>query len=120
MASTRAQQGTLITQAASNGFLNQVVGSLVAMAISVIEEASTVADHANRLKFANAIVANPTYQATFMLPGYLQSANISAAAGTPASIADADVDAQTINIFNFYANQYAAQIVTGAALNLGS
>jgi hypothetical protein len=119
MASTRIQQGQLVTQAATNGFLAQVLGSLISAAIGVFSELGTTPNHANRLAFARAIAANPQTQATNMLPGYLQSTAIVAAAGTPASILDADVDTETAALFNTYANWYGAQIVIGPVPQIG-
>jgi hypothetical protein len=120
MASTRAQQGNLIAAAATNGFRDQVVGSLLAYSIAVLFEGAAIVNHVNRLALARAVVQAPQSQATVMLPGYLQSANILAAAGTPASIADVDVDAETSTLFNFYANLYASQLAYGPALQVGS
>jgi hypothetical protein len=120
MASTRTQQGQLVTQASMNGFLSQVLGSLVNAAIGVFTEAGTTPNHANRLAYARAIAANPQTQASNMLPGYLQSPAISAAAGTPASILDSDVDAQTSALFNTYANWYAQQIAFGPVPQIGN
>ncbi len=120
MASTRAQQGNLIAAAATNGFRDQVVGSLLAYSIAVLSEGAAVANHANRLALARQIILTPQTQALAMVPGYLQNANILAAAGTPASIADADVDAESNTLFNFYANLYVTQLGYGPALQVGS
>jgi len=116
MASTRAQQGALLTDPT---FLAQMTGSLLAMAYAVITEPVGTANHVNRVLFANAIIGTPSYQAKYMMPGVIPAANIIAAAGTPASIADADVDARVVFVFNFYANQFAAQLNSGVILTLG-
>lgn len=117
MASTRAQQGALIKDPT---FISQLTGALLAMAYAVVNEAVGVTNHANRLTYANAILVNPASQAAIMAPGVLPYAPILAAAGTPASILDSDVDARVIAVYNYYANQYAAQSIVGAPLNLGS
>jgi hypothetical protein len=120
MASTRSQQGALITAATSNGFLAQAVGSVLAYAVGVLTEGAGVNDHVNRLGFARAVINAPVSTTVWLLPGYLQNANIVAACGTPASIADADVDAQTATIWNVFANAYAAQLQAGTPLQFGS
>lgn len=120
MASTRTQQGTLVTQASTNGFLAQVVGSLLTYAIGVLGEGAGIPNHANRLAFARAIIQAPQDRGSNMIPGYLQSAAISAAAGTPASILDSDVDAETAVLFNPYANLYVTQLGYGPGLQVGS
>jgi hypothetical protein len=120
MASTRAQQGALITAAGTNGFLSQVIGSILNYAIGVLTEGGAVTNHVNRLAYARSVIGAPSSFAQNMLPGYLQSAVISAAAGTPASILDTDVDTQTNTIWNPYANQFAAQAASGVPLQFGS
>jgi hypothetical protein len=108
MSSTRAQQGALITSAATNGFLAQAIGSSLALSIAVLTEGAGVGNHVNRLALARAVISAPITTTTWMLPGYLQSSNIVAAAGTVSSLADSDVDAQTTAIWNFYANANGA------------
>jgi hypothetical protein len=44
---------------------------------------------------------------------------ILSSAGTPASIADSDVDSRVVAVYNWYANQYVAQVNSGAGLSLG-
>ncbi len=116
MASTRAQQGALLKD---QTFLNQVTGSLNAMAYLVVMEAGTVANHANRVLYANAILVNPAAEALQILPGVMASAAVLAAAGTPASILDSDVDTRVVLVFNYYANQYVASAPSSAPLVLG-
>lgn len=119
MASTRTEQGALITDAATNGFLNQVIGSVMNAVQSILFEGA-VTDHDNRLLFARALIATPTPICKYMLPGYLQSSAIVAVAGAPATIVDADVDTQTASMWNTYADQYATQLQSGTPLQFGS
>jgi hypothetical protein len=122
MASTRIQQAQLVL---SVSFQQQVMGSLLSLSSFVITtELSTVTNHANRLVYANAILANPLAQAVFMAPGMMsQAAIVTDAGGTTAGasgtvVPDADCDAAVIVLFNFYANLYVAQTTTGIALSI--
>jgi len=92
----------------------------MAMSIAVLTEAAATTDHANRLALARAFINAPSSMATWMLPGYLQSTNIVAACGTPSSVADTDVDNQTLAIWNFYADAYVSQLNSGAVPKFGS
>jgi hypothetical protein len=116
MASTRAQQAQLIK---NQTFLDQLAGALLAAAVQVINEGAGATNHAHRLLFANAILVNPAAQASFMAPGILTNPTISAEASTPASIPDGDVDFVVAGLFDTYANQYAAQAISGAPLHVG-
>lgn len=121
MASLRTAQARLLT---NTSVLQQLTASALLLSIAVLSEGAAVANHQNRLKFANAIIGNPDLAAS-MAPALLYNANIAAAAnnapdanGTP--LADADVDALVQTVFSFYANQYVASPVIGVPLNLGS
>lgn len=115
MASTRAQQAQLIK---NQTFLDQLAGSLLAAAVQVTNEGANFANHANRLLYANAILVNPAAQAAFMAPGVLTNPTISAEAGTPQAVPDGDVDFVVASLFDTYANQYAAQVISGAPLHV--
>lgn len=122
MASTRIQQAQLIL---SVPFQQQIMGSLLALSSFIITtELSTVANHANRLAYANAILVSPFALAAFIAPGMIsQAAIVADAANTAAGasgtvVPDADCDAAVLALFNFYANQYAAQLTSGIALNI--
>jgi hypothetical protein len=120
MASTRTQQGALLSNAT---FIQQVTGSLAAYAWTVIFEAAGTTNHANRLKFAQAILSGPSsaiQQATNMVASLAQSAAISAQAGTPTAILDSDVDTAVTNQFNAFANSYVTQLNSGAIVGIGS
>jgi hypothetical protein len=116
MASTRAQQAQLIK---NQTFLDQLAGALLAAASQVINESANAQNHANRLAYANAILVNPALQASFMAPGVLTNATISAEAGTPQTIPDSDMDFVVASLVDIYANQYAAQVISGAPLHVG-
>ncbi len=101
------------------------MGSLLALCSFIITtEAATAANHANRLAYANAIVINPLAQAAFMAPAMMSQATIVADAGNTTVgssgtvVPDADCDAAVQAIFNFFANQYAAQVNSGVPLQL--
>ncbi len=101
------------------------MGSLLAAAANILNEGTGVANHANRLAWANAIYVNPSAQTQFFLPGVLtnstiagEAGNTAGASGTPCS--DSDIDYVVASLWNNYANQYAAQQNLGAALQLGS
>ena len=105
--------------------LDQVTGSLIATAYNVLNEGAAAADHTNRLAYANAIFVNPVAQAQFLLPALMTNAtlqgeagNAAGASGTP--FADSDVDFVIASVFSTYADQYVAQLNSGAALKLGS
>jgi len=116
MASTRAQQAQLIK---NQTFLDQLAGALLAASVQVTNEGAGAQNHANRLLFANAVLVNPAQQAAFIAPGILTNPTISAEAGTPQSIPDGDVDFVVAGLFDIYANQYAAQQISGAPLQVG-
>jgi hypothetical protein len=115
--STRAQQTQLIRD---SGFLDQLAGSLLYTANQVVNEASTTANHINRIAYANSIFLSPQSAASFMAPGILTNATISAEAGTPSSISDSDMDYVVASLFDKYANQYAASHNIGAGTLFGS
>ena len=122
MASTRAQQAQLLTNPT---FVQQVMGSLLAAAAQILNEAASTANHANRLLWANAIYINPQAQTQFFLPGMLSNATISGEAGSAPGASgtpclDSDVDFVVASLWNIYANQFAAQQNLGAALKMGS
>lgn len=102
------------------------MGSLLAAAAQVINEAATTADHANRLAWARAIYANPQAQMQFFLPGMLTNPTIVTDAGAATVTAsgtfvlDADCDFVVASLFNAYADQYAGQTTMGPVLRLGS
>ena len=111
MAATRLQQYQLLT---NSTFAEQVAGSLLAAAFSVVNEAASTTDHANRLAYANSILVsgNPLGQATLMLPMMLTNAtiageagNANGASGTP--VADSDVDFVVASLFTQFADAYA-------------
>jgi ABC-type Co2+ transport system permease subunit len=123
MASTRIQQAQLVL---SVPFQQQIMGSLLALCSFIVtQEAVGVANHVNRLAYANAILINPLAQAVFIAPGMLSQAAILADAGNTAAgasgtvVPDADCDAGVLALFNFYANQYVAQVNSGAVLHIG-
>ena len=121
MSSTRAQQAQILR---NQTVLDQLTGSLLATAYNVTNEAATTADHANRLAFANAILANPAAQAQFMLPALMLNPTLQGAAGSAAGasgtpFADTDVDFVVASFYNSYADQYARQLNSGAALKIG-
>jgi hypothetical protein len=122
MPSLRAAQGKLLS---NPSVLQQLTASLLAESYAVLSEGAGVSSHANRLKFANAIIAQPGSVANFMLPALCYNANIAAAAnnapdanGTP--LADADVDALVQTIYTAYATQFVAAPTFGVPLQLGS
>jgi hypothetical protein len=122
MASTRIQQAQLVLSAP---FQQQIMGSLLALSSFIITtELATVANHANRLAYANAILVNPLAQAAFIAPGTISQAAILADAANTAAgasgtvVPDADCDAAILALFNFYANQYVAQLNSGVALQI--
>ena len=122
MSSTRIQQAQLVL---SVPFQEQIMGSLLALCSYIItSEAGTVANHTNRLAYANAIVVNPLAQAAFMAPAMMSQAAIVADAGNTAVgasgsvVPDADCDAAVQAVFNFFANQFVAQSNIGAALQI--
>lgn len=117
MASTRAQQGALIS---NQLFLEQVAGSLLAFANTVFLEDAATANHAHRLLFSRALLQGVMTHAGIFASTYLTSAAISAAAADASTIADADVDATTAAQFDVYANYYAAQNPVGAFIGIGS
>ena len=121
MASTRAQQAEIIR---NSTVIDQITGSLLAAAYNVINEAANTTNHANRLVYANAILVNPLAQAQFFAPALMTNAtlqgeagNAAGASGTP--FADSDVDFVVAGLFNNYANQYVAQLNSGAGLQIG-
>jgi hypothetical protein len=122
MASTRIQQAQLVL---SLPFQQQVMGSLLALCSFIITtEAAGVANHANRLIYANAILTNPLAIAGFVAPGLISQAAILADAGNTAAgasgtvVPDADCDAAVLAVFNFFANQWVAQFSSGAPLQI--
>jgi len=79
MSSTRIEQAQLVL---STAFQQQIMGSLLALCSYIITtEAGTVANHANRLAYANAIVTNPMAQAAFMAPAMMSQTAIVTDAG---------------------------------------
>lgn len=123
MASTRIQQAQLVLSVA---FQQQIMGSLLALCSFIVtQEAAGVANHANRLVYANAILVNPLAQATFIAPGLMSQAAILADAGNTVAgasgtvVPDADCDAAVLVVFNFYANQWVAQLNSGSPLHIG-
>lgn len=122
MPSTRAQQAQILR---NSSVLDQLTGALLAAAQNVANEAATTANHANRAAYANAILANPTAQAQFMMPAILSNATLSAAAGNAAGpsgtqFVDGDIDFLVASVFDVYANQYAEQKASGALLKIVS
>lgn len=121
MASTRIQQTQLIFSLA---FQQQIAGSLLALSSFVITaELTTVTNHANRLIFANGILTNPMGIAAYVAPGMFSQAAILADAGLAIGasgtvVPDADCDAAVTAVYNFYANQFAAQGGIGSPLNI--
>lgn len=120
--STRAQQAQLLS---NETFVQQVMGSLLAAAANIINEATSTPNHVNRLLWANAIYVNPALQTTFFLPGMLTNPTVAGEAGnTPGpsgtSVSDSDCDFVVASLWNTYSNQYAAQQSIGAGLQLGS
>ena len=120
--STRAQQAQLLDSVI---FQAQVKGALLAAAAQVIQEPASAPSHAHRLSWANAIYTNPQAQMLFFLPGTLTNPTVAASAGnapgesgTP--IDDNAMDYVVASLFDSYAAQYAAQLTSGAALQLGS
>jgi hypothetical protein len=118
---TRAQQAQLLR---NQNFQDQVEGALLAAAFNVINESPDAPNHRNRLAWANAIYTNPTAQMKFFLPGMLTNPTVAAEAGKAAGdsgspVTDSDVDYVVASLFDIYANQYAMQFRTGAALTLG-
>jgi hypothetical protein len=116
MASLRAQQAQLLQ---NTSFLDQIAGSLLFAASQVVNEAAGTPNHANRIVYANAIFLNPQQQARTIVPGVLTNATIAAAAGTPDSITDNDVDFVVASLFDAYANQHAATLASIAPAPLG-
>jgi hypothetical protein len=122
MSSTRIQQAQLVL---SVPFQQQIMGSLLALSSFVItSEAGTVTNHVNRLAYANAIVVNPMAQAAFMAPAMLSQAVIVTDAGNTTVgasgtvVPDADCDAAVTALFNFFANQFVAQVNSGVPLQI--
>lgn len=114
--STRAQQAQILRNA---DVIDQLAGALLAAAFNVTNEASTAPNHENRTLFANLIFLNPVQAASVMAPGLMTNATLQASAGnapgasgTPFS--DSDVDYVVASLFDTYANQAAAQHLTGA------
>lgn len=113
---TRAQQAQLLRNPA---FQDQVEGALIHAASQILQEAQSTANHENRLRWANAIVANSRGQMQFFLTGTLTNASVAASAGDPASISDNDIDYVVASLFDAYANQYKEQRNIGATLQMG-
>ncbi len=120
--STRAQQAQLLT---NTTFQQQVTGALIAAATNVINEAATTVNHQNRVAWANAIIASPTQQMQFFLPGMLTNPTVAGNAGAATLTAsgtvvlDTDCDYVVASLYDKYANQFALQQNFGAALQLG-
>jgi hypothetical protein len=121
MSATLAQQAQLLTNPT---FIQQVQGALIAAAAAIIQEATTTADHANRIAWANAVIGNPTGQTAYFLPGMLtnstivgEAGNAAGASGTPCP--DSDVEYVVASLWNIYADNYAAQLNSGAMLTFG-
>lgn len=114
--STRAQQAQLLR---NTTFQDQVAGALIYAATQIINESAETANHQDRVKWANAIIADPVGQTKFFLTGMLTNPTIAGAAADPATISDSDVDYVVASLFDTYADQYGAQSIIGAHLQLG-
>jgi hypothetical protein len=114
--STRAQQARLLR---NEDFRDQVTGALLFAASQVLNEAPEASNHEDRIRWANAIIADPQGQTAFLVTGMLTNATIAGAAGDPSAISDNDVDYVVASLFDAYADQYALQTTLGARLNLG-
>lgn len=93
--------------------MQQVCGSLVAAATSVVNEASSTADHARRVSYAQAILSDPLPLAKAIGPGLLTNPTIAAAAGGTAGpsgtpIIDSDLDFVVSSLFDIYADFFVA------------
>jgi len=124
MTSTRIQQAQLVL---SVPFQQQIMGSLLALCSYIITtEPPTATNHVNRLAYANAVLLNPLSYAAFMAPGMMsQSAIVADAASNTAGtsgtvVPDADCDAAITVLFNFYANQFVAQVVVPVTVPSGA
>jgi hypothetical protein len=118
--STRAQQAQLLRNPV---FLDQLAGCLLAAASNVLNEDPATPLHLVRRNYANAIIANPLEQATFLAPGMLTNATVAAEAGNAAGesgtpVTDNDCDFVVASLFEKYAKQFALQERIGASLGL--
>jgi hypothetical protein len=114
--STRAQQAKILRDPT---VLDQLAGVLLNAAFNVVNEATGTPNHANRIIFANLIFTNCQQAALVVAPGLMtnatiagQAGNAAGASGTPFS--DSDVEFVVASLFDVYANQAAAQQVSGA------
>jgi hypothetical protein len=104
--------------------LNQLAGALLIAAAQIVTESADADNHVNRLGFANAVLGNPFAAAAFIAPGLFTNPVIQSEAGgavgpSGTSFSDNDVQFVINSIWDTYANQYAAQSVSGAALTFG-
>jgi hypothetical protein len=95
-------------------------------AAQIVNEASSTADHANRLAFARAVISSPIPIATSMTAAILMNATIAGEAGNVAlsgsgtPVLDSDVDFVVASIFNTFADRFVASTNLGIPLQFGS
>jgi hypothetical protein len=108
--STRAQQAQIIRNAA---VLDQLAGALLAAAVNVSNESETAPNHANRVLWANTIIANPLNAAAYVAPSLMSNPTLAGQAGSAAGesgtpFSDGDIDYVVASLYDTYANRLAA------------
>lgn len=116
--STRAQQAQVIRNPA---VLDQLAGALLAAAFNVINESAQAPNHAHRVLLANLILSNPQQQALIVAPALMTNPTLAAQAGAASGssgtpFADSDIDYVVSSLYDTYADQAAAQGLTGGAV----
>lgn len=108
---TRIEQINLLTDPL---FQQQVGGAFLFAAISVLNENADTQNHANRLKYASAVFADPRGEALRNLTYLLTNATIAATAGNPAGASgtpfpDSDIDFTVGSLWDQLSNNFAAR-----------
>lgn len=91
-----------------------MAGSLLAAAINVLNEAADFQNHANRIRYAAAVLENPTLASANILSYVLTNVTIAGQAGdqpgpsgTP--FLDGDIDFVMASLFDQFANKFAGE-----------